>query len=125
MGVSETRQNSEALQRHPKQVGIKQILLDLGSSGQIDEGMVTLTKRRNGLTECRIETRTEDARAGEIVCQCRVGIASGKPERIAESSLSDGVAAEQIHIVLLVLSNETLTARRYRRRQLTGTTLHV
>ena len=41
VGVAETRQNSEALQRHPKQIGIKQILLDLGGSGQIDEGMVT------------------------------------------------------------------------------------
>ena len=67
MSIAEARQNNEILQRHPKQVGIKQILLDLGRSGQIDEGMVTLTKRRNRLSECGIEMRTEDARAGEIV----------------------------------------------------------
>ena len=56
MGISETCQNREVLQRHPKQVGIKQILLDLGHSGQIDESMVTLTKRRDRLSECGIAT---------------------------------------------------------------------
>ena len=33
MGVSETGQNSEIIERHPKQVGINEIFLDLGSSG--------------------------------------------------------------------------------------------
>ena len=67
MGIAETCQNNEVLQRHPKQVGIKQILLDLGSSGQVDESMVTLTKRRHRLSERLIPMRTEDAGAGEIV----------------------------------------------------------
>jgi hypothetical protein len=41
MSVPETGQNSEVLERHPKEVGIKEVFLDLGSSSQINESMIT------------------------------------------------------------------------------------
>ena len=31
MGVPETRQNGEAIERHPKKIGIEEMLLDPGS----------------------------------------------------------------------------------------------
>ena len=53
--ISEPCQNNQAIQRHPKQVGVNEVFLDLGSSGQIDESMVTLTKRRHWLSDIRLE----------------------------------------------------------------------
>ena len=70
--------------------------------------------------------RSEDACTGEIVCYRRIGISSGEPEVIGNSSLSDAVSAEQVDIIILLLSDLALLARgRDGWRQLTGATFHV
>ncbi len=57
------------------------MLLDLRNSGQIDEGMIACYQvSAPARPNAESKLRTEDARAGEIVCYCRIGVASGKPE---------------------------------------------
>ena len=112
--------------RHPKQIGVEDVLVHLRRSGQIDKGVVALPERRHGRAEGGVKLAAEDARTGEIVRERGVGITGGEPERIGDSSFSDGVAAEQIHIIFLALDGETLRTRRtHRRRQLTGAANHV
>ena len=107
--------------RHPKQIGIEDMLVHLRRSGQIDKGMVALPERRNGLAEGRVKLVPKMREPVRSFVMRGVGITSGKPERIGESSLSDGVAAEEIDIIFLTLNRETLRAGRlHRRRQLTG-----
>src|SRR5262245_46963818 len=83
VGVPKTRQNREVIERHPKQVGVKNVLLDFGSSGQIEVRMIAVTKRRHWLTKCLIPMRPEDARTREIVRYGRVRISRSEPEIIS------------------------------------------
>src|SRR6516165_2389858 len=88
--------------------------------------MIAVTKRRHGFSECFIPIRPKDACAGEIICYRRIGVSSCEPEVIGNSSLSDAMAAKQVHVIILLLSDLPLLARgRDGRRQLTSTALHV
>src|SRR6266511_6237479 len=85
--------------------------------------MIALTQRRDRLAESGIKMCSKDASAGEIVFECCVGVASGKPERIGDSGLGDAVPAEKVHVILLVLGDKTLTAGNHSDR--TRTPLHI
>src|SRR5439155_21456280 len=65
--VTKSGQNIEALQRHPKQVGVEDVLFDLGSPGQINVRVVSATKRRDRFPKCRIPMRTGDQRHRQVI----------------------------------------------------------
>ena len=66
------------------------------------------------------------ASSSDIAAKSSIGVTSGKPERIAKSSLSDGMSAEQIAVVNVTLCDKPLrTWRQHRRRQLTGPALQI
>jgi hypothetical protein len=112
VSVPETAQNRETLKRHPKQVRVEDIFSDPGSSDQINESMVALPECRHRLSECLVPMRAEDARTREVVCYRRVRISGGEPEIIGNSRLSDAMSAEQIDIIVLLLSDLALLSRR-------------
>src|SRR4029453_7184778 len=88
--------------------------------------MVTLPERGHGFPECRVPMCPEDAGTREIVCYCRVRISGGEPEIIGNSSFSDAMPAEQVDIIILLLSDLALLARRRNGRpQPAGGTFHV
>ena len=88
--------------------------------------MVAAIQRRYRFSERFVPMCSEDAGTREIVCYRRVRVSGGEPEIIRNSSLSDAVAAEKVHVVILLLSDLALLARRRDgRRQLTSPALHV
>ena len=107
-------------------LALKRFSLICGSSGQIDESMIPATKRRHRFSECLVPMRSKDAGTGEIVCYRRVGVSSSEPEVIGNSSHSNSVPAEQVDVIILLLSDLALLARgRDGWRQLTGAAFHV
>src|SRR4029079_17080571 len=62
MGIAETSDDIEVLGRHPEHVGIENMLIYSGEPSQIDEGVVTRTKRRHWLAEGGVESGSREAR---------------------------------------------------------------
>ena len=88
--------------------------------------MVAAIKCWYRFSERLVPTCSEDAGTREIVCYRRVRVSGSEPEVVGNSSLSNPMPAEQIHVVILLLSYLALLARRRDgRRQLTGPALHV